>query len=351
MTSILEDCLYNIVSDTVLKVHREEKIARMQSAAIIAQEAQEKAVEEDPSSGEAHQTITTAGAYITPDGKINLHDNPFRTTPEILCPTCRLSRLPYPTTGKNSQPPQPGKDYCAKQPYIEKDGCDIYGKSLALEKPTNKNKKAAKDPKSAASPDNSESPDGTPTNGRTSDKPAVTTIPQAKCPKCPRYVAITRIAQHLDRCMGISGRQASKDAEKKMKERTPRDSRASTPKPNVSNIKKRKLDKGSDDETEEGTPKKKKKLVSKKLSDAASKHKAVNSNLQRVKGAEKRLPGQPDAESRGQSSTSKVKEKDVKPKEAKDKESKKKEGKEKSPDKDSIKESVSPEAESGDGEE
>ncbi|MCJ1475538.1 hypothetical protein MMC13_004201 [Lambiella insularis] len=308
--SILNDCLYNIVSDTVLKVHRHEKIARMQSAAVVAQEAQEKALEEDPSFGEAYQSITTSGATVTQEGKIKLHGNPFKTTPEVLCPVCRLPRLLYPTTGKNAQTPEAGKEYCAKQPYIEKTGCDIYGKSLTLEMPP-KNKKVVKEKDSKAKQENvenSESPEGVPANGKASDKPEASITPTGKCPNCIRYFAFTRIAAHLDGCMGLSGRQARKNAMAKMSSGTPRESRATTPKPPINNnAKKRKVEQGSDDQEGEDTPKKKK-----KAGDAGPKSKPLNSNIQRVKGAEKRLPGQADRESRASSPLAKSKEKDVK---------------------------------------
>lgn len=322
MKSILEDCLYNIVSDVVLKVHREEKITRMQSAAIVAQEAQEKALDGDPSFGMAYHSIDTAGATVTVEGKITLHGNPFKTTPEVLCPVCRLPRLLYPTTGKNAQTPVPGKEYCAKQPYIQKAGCDIYGKSLTLELPP-KNKKVVKDIKpKRGSTENSDSPEGIPTNGKASGKPEASITPTGKCPNCVRYFAFTRIASHLDGCMGISGRKAKKDAADKISSGTPRESRATTPKPSTNNNgKKRKLDKASDDDDDddEETPKKKKKPVIKKAGDAGLKSKPLNSSIQRVKGAEKRLPGLSDRESRASSPLGKSKEKEVKEKDVKEK--------------------------------
>ena len=300
ISSILEDCLYNIVSDAVLKVHREEKVARMQSAAIVAEQIHERAKGEGSAANITPAHLQPC-ATVAEDGKTYLHGNPLRTTQEILCPTCRLPRLTYPTTGKNSRASDPGKDYCAKQPYIDKAGCDIHGKSLALEKPSKKSK-AAKDAKKQASPDGSESPNGSPSNGKISDMPAATTIPSAKCPNCPRYMAFTRIAQHMDRCLGLSGRQSSKNAMTKLNTGTPRDSRSGTPKPTI--VKKRKLEKGSDDDTEEGTPQKKKKAVQK-----ISKEKAINTSLQRVKGAEKRLPGQTSEEITG--GDTKTKERDL----------------------------------------
>ena len=263
----------------------------MESAAISAHQSQENE-DTGESIGEDQSQVQRA-AYVRDDGKIYLAGNPLKTTRQILCPTCGLPRLLYPTTGKGSRAPEPGKEYCARQPYIDKDGCDIHGKSLTIEKPTKK-AKTAKDAKkqSEPSPDGSESPTTSPPNEKVSDTPAATSIPTTKCPNCPRYMAFTRIAQHLDRCMGLSGRQSSKNAMTRMNTGTPRDSRATTPKPQAL-VKKRKLDKSNGDETEENTPKKKTKLVQKKkVGEMVPKGKAMNTNVERVRGAEKRLPGQ-----------------------------------------------------------
>ena len=288
----------------------------MQSAAIVAQIAQEKVAgdldTETSSLGDTYVPVTTAGASATEDGKILLHGNPFHTTPDLLCPVCRLPRLQHPTCGKNSETPQSGIAYCAKEPYIDRKGCDIYGKSLILAKPTKtKPDKDVKDTKSKAkpSPDASDSHSGTPAPTKESDKPEATSIPTGKCPNCVRYMAYTRIAAHLDRCM-FSERQSSKNARAKMNTSTPRDSRAGTPKPAVT--KKRKLTLGSDEEIDEKTPKKKKKPAPKKNGDATSKSKAVNSSIQRVKGAEKKFPGQGDSEARDQAPPLKSKQKEVK---------------------------------------
>ena len=308
ISSVLEDCLYNIISDTVLKVHREEKISRMQSAAILAEQTKER-TNGGTNNDNADDEQLQVGATMAEDGRTYLYGNPLHTTAEILCPVCRLPRLLYPTTGKNSQTPEVGKEYCAKQPFIDKPGCDIHGKSLALEKPSKKSK-AARDTKKQGeqSPDGSDSPNRSPSHSKASDIPAATSIPSAKCPNCPRYIAFTRIAQHMDRCLGLSARQSSKNAMTKLNTGTPRDSRAGTPKPSMT--KKRKLEKGSDDDTEEGTPHKKKKILQKKAGDLSKAERAVNTNLQRVRGAEKRLPGQSNDESRSRETKPKERDSD-----------------------------------------
>ena len=296
---MLDDCLYNIINDTVLRAHREEKMARMQSAAIVAVGAREKSKAE-AAPGEETGPITTAGATITEDNKIILHGNPLSTTTETICLTCRLPRLNYPTTGKNAQIPDPSKKYCTRHPYIEKDGYDIYGKPLAVERPSKK--KAAAKQKANDSRSGSESGNNSPSG----KKEKGTAMPSAKCPTCPRYLYFNRIAHHLERCAGIAGRQSSRNALAKLNSNTPKESsRASTPKPSSqppsqtkanssqgSNNKKRK--KGSDDEEEETekiTAKKKKTGTGKK----EGKGKVVNHDVARVKGAEKRLPGQSDS--------------------------------------------------------
>ena len=303
MASVLDDCLYNIISDTVLRAHREEKLARMQSAAIVAVGAKEKAKVDAPP-GEETGPITTAGATITEENRVVLHGNPLSTTPETLCLTCRLPRLYYPTTGRNARTPDPTKKYCTKHPYIDKDGYDIYGKPLAVEKPSKK--KAAAKQKANDSRSGSESGNNSPSG----KKEKGTAMPSAKCPTCPRYLYFNRIAHHLERCAGIAGRQSSRNAMAKLNSNTPKDSsRASTPKPGSqtsnpgkpngsqgTNTKKRK--KGSDDEDEEGekTPVKKKKTSSGKKDGKA---KAVNADVARVKGAEKKLPGQSEGSKAG----------------------------------------------------
>ena len=182
-------------------------------------------------------------------------------------------------------------------------GYVIYGKPLAVYKPS-KNKAAAK--KANDSRSGSESGNNSPTG----KKEKGTAMPSAKCPTCPRYLYFNRIAHHLERCAGIAGRQSSRNAMAKLNSNTPKESsRASTPKPGSqpssqtktttsqgSNNKKRK--KGSDDEeeeTEKTAAKKKKTGTGKK----DGKVKVVNHDVARVKGAEKRLPGQSDGSKAG----------------------------------------------------
>ncbi|MCJ1369282.1 hypothetical protein MMC20_000492 [Loxospora ochrophaea] len=285
VSSILDDCLYNLISDTVREVHREEKILRMQSAAILAQKSEQTENSEEAEDG------SKASARLTEDGKIHLQGNPLKTRPEIICPNCKLPRLLYPTMGKGSRAPEPGKEYCPSHPFIDKPGFDIYGKSLADVKPK-KRSKASQESKKQASPNSSGTNPDSPQNEKSADTPVASQIPSTKCPSptCPRYMSFTRIAQHLDRCLGISGRQSGRDALTKMNSGTPRDSRAGTPKPMA---KKRKLEKPNGEDSAEGALKKKKKVLGpNKVSGAKPKEKPPNPNVQRARGAEKRPPGQ-----------------------------------------------------------
>lgn len=277
----------------------------MQSAAILAVQTKEKAKAES-APGEEPQSMTIAGATIAEDNKIYLHGNPLGTTTETICLTCRLPRLNYPLSGKNMRSMDSTKKYCAKHPFIDKEGCDIYGRPLAIEKPSKK--KAAKQKANNGSGSGSES--GNDDGGGKKEKG--TAMPSAKCPTCPRYLYFSRIAHHLERCSGIGGRASSRNAKEKLNSNTPKESsRASTPKPGsqgsklpvqtkasktngsqTNSIKKRKKGSEDDDDDEQKTPVKKKKLGKK---DA--KGKAMNADVARVKGAEKRLPGQENSKS------------------------------------------------------
>ncbi|KAI9838963.1 MAG: hypothetical protein M1819_004171 [Sarea resinae] len=246
-SAILDDCLQNILHDIVLKTHREEKILRMQSAAIVAEQAaEEKGIKTKHNSEELESSPlksptkpTTAGGKVeTPgaiydNGRIYIRSNPFKTTKEILCTRCRLPRLLYPTTGKGARPPpDPNKQYCARHPFIDKPGHDIYGNPFPSD-----SARAKKDAKMQSLKANDSRP-GTPSGNGTTTPTTTTagpTFPTIKCPVCTRSLIITRFAQHLEKCMGISGRQSSRNAMAKMNSQqsgnTPLGSRTGTPVP------------------------------------------------------------------------------------------------------------------------
>ncbi|KZF20942.1 hypothetical protein L228DRAFT_240658 [Xylona heveae TC161] len=248
VTAILNDCLQNIIHDIVLKTHREEKLLRMQSAAIIAEQAaidqgvipNETNDENNPSSTpsaqisprKAGKKVETPGA-VYDNGKIYLKGNPLETTKDIYCPSCKLPRLLYPASGVGSKPPEPGVAYCTKQPYITKPGHDIYGNPFPSEGARTK-KDAKSQVAKEATPGSFDSP--TPPEGLSSTSSQGPAFPNVKCPVCSRSLIITRYAQHLEKCMGISGRQSSRNAMAKLNSQnstsgTPFGSRMSTPVP------------------------------------------------------------------------------------------------------------------------
>lgn len=260
----------------------------MQSAVIIAEKAAAEAAATaativngndsaaDPlsSSPSTSAVITTPGAIVK-DGEVYLRGNPLKTTPEILCPNCKLPRLLL--TGSGSQPiPDPSKEYCAKRPFISKPGHDIHGNAFATDKPVTKTTKPPRKigngkasdtkqtPPSSSDTLTASPPDGDQNNPsippeQQKEQVAPITFPNVKCPNCPRYLIVTRIAQHLDKCLGLSGRQSSRNALKRLTE-TPRDSRAGTP--SASGVGKRKY--AEEDTDEDDAPTKKKKRVVKK---------------------------------------------------------------------------------------
>ncbi|KAJ5372891.1 hypothetical protein N7517_004897 [Penicillium concentricum] len=202
-TDILNETFQNIIHDLVAKVHREEKVARMRSAVVLArQKAEEDAImpEEAPSKTSTDtkreivlDTKKLAGMRVETDaavynrGKVFLKGNPMKTVKELVCPDCRLPKLMYPTTGK---------------------------------------KKGDRDS-------------------------TIPEIPTTKCPICPRYFVMTRLAQHLERCVcgGRGGRDGGRN-------KTPTDSASNGNSPSSSAPKRP----YADDDEESPSPTKKKKL-------------------------------------------------------------------------------------------
>ena len=196
----------------------------------------------------------TEGA-VYEGGKVYLKGNPLKTTKEIICPDCHLPRLLYPTSGAGSRsPPEPYKEYCQKHPPVIKPGCDVHGNLFATDKVNPRKKKQQKQ-----QPANSNTPASSPPTSTPSPAPSFkqaapeqVSFPTVKCPICPRYFVVTRVAQHLDRCLG-GGRQAGRN-------RAPLESGSSgTPKPQQP---KRARPIGDD---ESGPTKKKKLNTTKKL--------------------------------------------------------------------------------------
>ncbi|KAJ5171106.1 uncharacterized protein N7500_003889 [Penicillium coprophilum] len=186
-TDILNETFQNIIHDLVAKVHREEKVARMRSAVVLArQKAEEDAImpEEAPSKTSTDtkreiilDTKKLAGMRMETDaavfnrGRVFLKGNPMKTVKEHAhVPDHWGSFLP---------PPDPDVEYCTNVPMIDLPGHDVHGKLFAVT-PNPKKKKGDRDS-------------------------TIPEIPTTKCPLCPRYFVMTRLAQHLERCVCEGG--------------------------------------------------------------------------------------------------------------------------------------------------
>ena len=189
------------------------------------------------------------------------------TTKLPHCERCNLPRLLDPplapsVRGAAAEPPS-DTQYCEKKPWSRKAGHDIYGNpfpklDITGRPPTKKEREAAKNSKkeSEGTPASNEGGDADGTappspsadneaNGRAEklekgEKKASKIdeklkkgeyIPWHTCPNCKRSLLITRFAKHLEQCMGLSGRAASRVAMAKMNGSTPAGSRGGTPGP------------------------------------------------------------------------------------------------------------------------
>lgn len=238
------------------------------------------------------------------------------TTKLPLCPTCKLPQFLDPplapsVRGTNSDPPR-DTTYCERRPWPRKPGYDIYGNpflraDLTGRPPTKKEKDAVKNSKKdgTGTPASNEGGDANGTgppspsaeDGATSktdkmekgEKKASKIdeklkkgeyIPWHTCPNCKRSLLITRFAKHLEQCMGVSGRAASRNAMAKMNGNTPAGSRGGTPGPPGSQGD----DKGGDDDDDEdekvrGSGGVRKKVLKKGLNSKLKKEGKANSKL------------------------------------------------------------------------
>ncbi|KAI1841624.1 hypothetical protein JX265_012518 [Neoarthrinium moseri] len=275
--AVLDDLLYNIVHDLLIKVHREEKIARASTAAIRVEKLAADASDASLTDARPDVKVETDAATYD-DGKVLLKGNPLVTTKDILCPRCHLPRLLYPTDGKGARKPDPSIIYCKKYPYIDKPGYDIYGQTWVPQGPGRGKKKKDMEKKTDTPQD---TPGGTPgpddaggKGGAASRPPNVLSFPSATCSKCKRCILVTRLNNHMGSCIGNSGRNASRAAAQKISnganghsgsqgDNTPPNSQKGTPLSGsrASSPKKRDSEEAnSDDDTENDTAHKKKKL-------------------------------------------------------------------------------------------
>ncbi|EGD98402.1 transcriptional activator [Trichophyton tonsurans CBS 112818] len=199
---ILDDTFYNIIHDIVAKVHKEEKVARQQSAVVTARQLAEESTKVKDSGEEANGTadagtsashehiVKSRGVRLETDsaifdsGKVYLKGNPLETVKEIICPNCRLPRLLYPAYGEGSRPVDANREYCRKQPPVNLHGRDVHGHHFAVEKITKKKKTqpAAGTPGSSP-PSIPETPGPNPL---LQPKPDKVYVPTTKMPNCPR---------------------------------------------------------------------------------------------------------------------------------------------------------------------
>ncbi|KAI1819503.1 hypothetical protein F4861DRAFT_526766 [Xylaria intraflava] len=274
--AVLDDLLYNIVHDLLIKVHRDEKIARAATAAIRVEKLAADASDSSATDARPDVKVETDAA-IYDDGKVLLKGNPLVTTKDIVCPRCHLPRLLYPTDGKGARKPDPSIIYCKKRPYIEKPGFDIYGQTWVAPGPGRGKKK--KDLEKKLDPNTpADTPTSTPEGGNTggnergaSSRPAhVLTFPSATCSKCKRCILVTRLNNHMGSCIGHSGRSASRAAAQKISnggsngngDGTPPSSQKGTPLPGsrAGSPKKRDGDELDEDDATDNDAHKKKKL-------------------------------------------------------------------------------------------
>ncbi|KAH8654604.1 hypothetical protein BGZ60DRAFT_435728 [Tricladium varicosporioides] len=241
--AILDDIVYNIIHDLVLKTHREEKMAKGSTAAILVeQKAAATAPPSDDSSTASeppHRAEIDSATYE--DGKVYLKGNPLKAISEILCPKCHLPRLLFPTDGVGSRKPELGVEYCKKRPFIEKPYHDIYGQTFQQEGPgRGKKKKDMVNPllQSAkeGTPGSQDSPGQSPPPGEGPPKPI--SFPHSKCHNCSTFLPVRRMNNHMVKCIGGGGRDSSRAALLKIQNgngngsqngNTPPGSRAGTP--------------------------------------------------------------------------------------------------------------------------
>ena len=187
------------------------------------------------------------------------------TTKLPHCDKCNLPRLLDPplapkVRGATGEPP---KDtvYCDRKPWCRTPGFDIYGNpfpraDVTGRPPTKKEREAAKNSKkdaggtdTPASNEDGTAPPSPSADGDNGDNRKLEKgekkaskideklkkgeyVPWQTCPSCKRSLLVTRFAKHLEQCMGLSGRAASRNAMAKMGANgTPAGSRGGTPGP------------------------------------------------------------------------------------------------------------------------
>ncbi|EMC94523.1 hypothetical protein BAUCODRAFT_35742 [Baudoinia panamericana UAMH 10762] len=246
------------------------------------------------------------------------------------CDNCKLPRLLDPplapkVRGATSDPPS-DTQYCDRKPWSRIPGHDIYGNPFPKadatgRPPTKKEREAAKNAKkdgfegTPASEETGQNGTGPPSPSENGEQPDRKLekgekkankideklkkgeyVPWHTCPQCKRSLLITRFAKHLEQCMGLSGRAASRNAMAKINGSTPMGSRSGTPGPSQDSASK--TGAGDDDDDDDlavkGPGGVRKKLLKKGLTTKLKKEKSLtpSANGKLPKGlAAKRPPG------------------------------------------------------------
>ena len=289
-THLLEHSFESIIHDVLLTVYQSEKEARIQSA-LVELEQKAEIIQKDRDTEDPipyDQLDIETDAAVLREGNIRINGNPFKKVKTLLCPNCRLPRLLYPRVGFNSRPvPDPTQQYCKNEPAIIIDKHDVHGqrkKGVKLKGQVKAKPKKKADPSSPAASDKSE-PSTPSTNSAAIDSFEFKEIevPAAKCPHrdpstADHWKPVTQFATHLTgSCFLKRDRAAGREANAKISG-TPKDSRASSPKPaiNGTNLKRSR----PSDEKENGEPNKKQKvepLRKSKLAQSGSKARETSS--------------------------------------------------------------------------
>jgi hypothetical protein len=282
--------MYNLIHDIVLKTHREEKVARANTAAIIVEQLADQSPPHElaepsstttssPTTPKKRKLIQTPGA-IYDDGNIYIVGNPLETMKEIRCPKCGLPRLLHPAIG-DTQTPDPTIQYCKRRPFVDKPNHDIYGQPFKQVGPV-KNTRKSKAKGSLAVENQAEagssfeSPAPSPPEAESKKKAPRNVAPDVQCQRCGQSQRVNYFASHLAKCMGIGGRASGRAAALKINGQatgsqggsTPPISRRSTPlPPDKTSPQKRdaeELEDNEDDWADDSPKKKKPKVVTKK---------------------------------------------------------------------------------------
>ncbi|KAK5944743.1 hypothetical protein PMZ80_001943 [Knufia obscura] len=273
MAHIFESVIEGIVHDLVLEVHREEKIARMQTAVLdlnIRAEKLGKNVNAGADDGPESEAVETKAA-VAQAGAVQLRGNPLKQVKHTRCPNCRLPRLWYPRVGFNSRPPpDPTAQYCKTEPMIIIDKHDVHGQRKKGVKVKGQPKGKGKGNKLRESSPASSIGDPSTPQSAIPDSFEFKEIdyPAAKCPNRNSHLgdhwkAVNLFATHLNgSCWLKRDRAALREANAKLSG-TPKDSRANSPKPTATNGTKRK----ADEKDSEPAPKKKQKMSETKKLD------------------------------------------------------------------------------------